>query len=239
MVRKRYSRLSKLEQQKNVRSTAIFVILTIIALVAFFFFGLPTVIKFAAFLTDIRKSGEPVEKHDTTPPILPRFDPLPESTNKNRIELIGRTEPGATVTLFLNNSDEEILANNEGEFIYSFNLNKGTNRISALATDLAGNESQKTSVYVIAFDNIPPEIEITSPQDGMQYYGSKQRQVVIEGKTEEEASVNINGRIVVVENDGTFAFTTTLSEGENQFTIIVEDKAGNTTETALQLNFSP
>lgn len=239
MAGRRYSRLSKLEEQKNVRSTAIFVILTIAALAAFFFFGLPTVIKFSAFLTDIRKSGEPVEKDDNTPPVLPRFDPLPEATNSNRVELIGRTEPGVTVTLFLNGTQEEILANNEGEFTYSFSLNKGNNRVSALAKDSAGNESQKSSVIVITFDNQPPEIEMTSPQDGTQYYGSKQRQVVIEGKTEEKAAVNINGRIVVVESDGSFAFTTTLSEGENQFTVKASDKAGNSTETVLKLNFSP
>lgn len=239
MAGRRYSRLSKLEEQKNVRSTAIFVILTIAALAAFFFFGLPTVIKFSAFLTDIRKSGEPVEKDDNTPPVLPRFDPLPEATNNNRVELIGRTEPGVTVTLFLNGTQEEILANNEGEFTYSFSLNKGNNRVSALAKDSAGNESQKSSVIVITFDNQPPEIEMTSPQDGTQYYGSKQRQVVIEGKTEEKAAVNINGRIVVVESDGSFAFTTTLSEGENQFTVKASDKAGNSTETVLKLNFSP
>ena len=48
-----------------------------------------------------------------------------------------------------------------------------------------------------------------------------------------------HGRIVVVESDGSFAFTTTLSEGENQFTVKASDKAGNSTEAVLKLNFSP
>lgn len=235
---KRYSRLSKTEEGRNVRKALVFTFLTISSLGLFLFFGLPTVAKFAAFLTDIRKSGEPVEKNDTTPPVPPHLDSLSEATNKLKTEIKGRTEPGVTVTLFLNGRQEELLANKEGEFTYTFSLSKGENSISALAKDSSGNKSQKSNVIRITFDIEPPEIEISSPENKSEYYGSKQRQVVIEGKTEEGVSVTINDRVVVVENDGSFAFTTTLSEGENQFTIKAEDKAGNTTEKSLSLNFS-
>lgn len=236
---RRYSRLSKTEERRNVRKALVFIFLTISTLGLFLFFGLPTVAKFAAFLTDIRKSGEPIEKDDTTPPVPPRLDSLPEATNKLKTEIKGRTEPGATVILFLNGRQEELLANKEGEFTYTFLLSKGENSISALAKDSSGNKSQKSNVLKITFDNEPPEIEISSPENESEYYGSKQRQVVIEGKTEEGASVTINDRVVVVENDGSFAFTTTLSEGENQFAIKAQDKAENTAETSLTLHFSP
>ena len=168
---KKYSRLSRVEEQKNIRSAIKYIILSIAALLAFFFFGLPAIVKFAAFLSDIRQSGEPVMREDTIPPVLPRFDPFPEATNKLKVEISGTTEPGATVVLYLNNTEEEILANNEGIFTYSYLLKKGVNTISAIAKDSSGNESQESQVYKVTYDNEPPEIEITSPEDGGEYYG--------------------------------------------------------------------
>ncbi len=237
MVRK-YSRLKATEERKNIRKAFVFAFLTIATLAIFIFLGIPAIAKFAAFLTDLRKSGEPVEKVDTTPPVPPKLDPLPEFTNQVRVELKGSTEPGATVVLFINNKKDEVLANKGGVFTYSLPLNKGENTISALAKDSAGNESQESSTHKITYDDEPPEIEVNSPEDGTTYYGSKQRQIVIEGKTEELASVTINDRIVVVESDGSFAFATTLTEGENSFTIKAQDSAGNATEKSITLHFS-
>lgn len=238
-MKRRYSRLSRTEERRNNRKAFIFFVLTIASILLVFFLGLPLLAKFAAFLTDIRQSSQPIEISDTTPPVLPRFEPLPEATNEIKVEITGHTEPGATAILYLNNKTEEVLADNKGEFNYTFFLNDGNNRISAVAKDGSGNESQKTETYKILFDDEPPEIQINSPEAGSEYFGAKQRQVVIDGKTEEGAKININDRLVVVDSDGSFTFATTLSEGENSFTIKAEDKAGNIKEEGLTLHFSP
>lgn len=238
MVR-RYSRLARTEEKKNIRKAIFYIALTLVSLAIFVLFGLPTIARFAAFLTDIRKSSEPVEKNDTTPPVQPRLEPTIEATNELKIDIKGTTEPGATVTLFLNNKEEEVLADKDGEFSYTFFLNDGANTISAAAKDSSGNESQKTETVRVTYDDDPPALAIIKPEDGSEFYGSKQRQIVIEGTTEPGASININGRVVVVENDGSFAFVTTLSEGENTFNIKAEDQAGNAKETSLTLHFTP
>lgn len=238
-MRRKYSRLSRTEEKKNIRRALLFSFLTIASLILVIFLGLPALVKFSAFLTDLRKSSTPIDISDTTPPVLPRLEPLPETINEFNVEIKGSTEPAATVILFLNNKEEEILANKDGEFVYTFALLDGDNKIAAQAKDSSGNESQKTEVYNVTYDNQPPELEITGPEDGNEYYGSKQRQVVIEGKTEDEAQVNINDRLVVVDQDGTFTFTSTLSEGENQFSVKSVDQAGNSTEKSLTLHFSP
>lgn len=234
----RYSRRSRLEERKNIRRAIFFIILTIVALLSFLFLGLPTIVKFSALLSDIRKSGEPISKDDQTPPVPPRLDVLPESTNEKSIEIKGTTESGVTVILYLNDKNEEILANSEGDFTYSYSLRNGINTISAISKDKSGNESQKSNQITVDYDIEPPELNISNPEDGSEYYGSKQRQVVIEGNTEGEAKVTINDRVAIVESDGNFSFTTTLSEGDNSFTIKAEDKAGNTTETSLNLKYS-
>lgn len=238
-MRRHYSRLAKLEEKKNIRSAFFFVALSVVSIVLLFTFGLPVVIKFAGFLTDIKKSGTPVEISDTTPPAPPRIESLPEATSALSLEIKGNTESGATVILFLNSKEKELLADKDGNFSYTFSLSKGENRIFARAKDSSGNESQETQTFTVIFDNEPPKLEINSPENGSQYFGSKERQIVINGTTEPGASVNINDRVVAVEESGEFTFATTLSEGENVFKIIAKDKAENSQETSLTLHFTP
>ncbi len=238
-MKKRYSRLARTEERQSIRRAILFTFLTIVSIFAFIFLGLPVLAKFAGFLTDLKKSGLPIERNDTTPPAPPRLESLPEYTNEFSVEVKGTTEAGASVILFLNDDEEELVVNKDGEFNFTFKLDKGENTVSVKARDAAGNESQETNVYKIIFDNEPPELEVTSPEDGKEFYGSKERQVSINGKTEESASVTINDRIVAVDASGNFTFVTTLSEGENGFTIKTEDKAGNSTEASLTLRFTP
>ena len=234
----KYSRRAKKEQQKNLRRAIFFGILTVGVLLIFLFFGLPTVARFAAFLTDLRSSSRPVEITDTTPPAPPRLDEPPEYTNDTVIEVEGNTEPGVTVTIFANGDEDEVLANKDGEFSYEWELLDGENKIYAKATDAAGNESQESRVYNVTYDNDPPELSISNPADGQTFYGTQQRQITIEGSTEEGASVTINDRVVVVDSQGEFTFATTLSDGENTFTIVAKDRAGNEEETTLTVNYS-
>ncbi len=238
-MKKRYSRLARTEERQSIRRAIFFTFLSIVSIFAFIFLGLPVLARFAGFLTDLKKSGLPIERNDTTPPAPPRLESLPEYTNEFSVEIKGTTEAGATLTLFLNGDEEEVVVNKDGDFNFTFKLDKGENTVSVKARDAAGNESQETNVYKIIFDNEPPELEVTSPEDGKEFYGSKERQVSINGKTEESASVTINDRIVAVDASGNFTFVTTLSEGENGFTIKTEDKAGNSTEASLTLRFTP
>ena len=234
-----YSRLATVEEKRNIRRTFLFGILTILAIVFLFTLGLPTLVKFAGFFTDLGKSEKPIDKTDTIPPAPPHINTPAEYTNQTSLKVSGGTEPGATVKIYFNDNTQEILADKDGNFSLNLNLNKGANTISATAKDAAGNISQKTQTYTITFDKEPPDIQITSPSPGAQFFGDKARQLSIKGKTESEASVTINDRLVAVEDDGSFTFVTTLVEGDNNFKIKATDKAGNTKETSLTVKFSP
>ena len=239
MVRKPYSRLARTEERKNKRQAVFFAFLTIAALVILFSFGLPTIAKFSALLSDLKQSNQPIEKNDTTPPAPPQIDVLPEATNEQSIKISGSAEPAATLRFSLNGKKREILVDSEGKFSFSFNLRLGENRISTKVVDSAGNESQETQTITVLYDTEEPTLELLTPADGSDFYGAKQRQVVIEGQTEPGVSLTINDRFVVVEDDGSFAFATTLAEGTNEFSVKAKDKAGNETEEKLTLNFSP
>jgi len=236
-VRRFYSRLGNIEEKKNKRKALFYVLLCLVSLILLIFFGLPSIVKMAAFLSDLRKSTSSVEKNDVTPPAPPKLDGLPEATNKNSIDVQGSTEEGATVKIFSNDSEEDVIADKDGRFKLNINLKKGENKIAAIAKDLAGNESQKSSEEIIIFDEESPKLDISSPEN-REFFGSKQRQVIIKGITEEGSTITVNDRFVFVEDDGTFAYATTLTEGDNNFNIKAVDQAGNSTETSLILKFS-
>lgn len=235
----RYSRRATLEEKKNKRKAVLFVVLTIGMILALFFYGIPLLIRYTGFLTDLSKSDAPIESNDTTPPPPPRLDTLPEATKDLSVDVNGSTEAGATVILIINDKESEVLANKSGRFSKTLELLDGQNTVLAYAKDTAGNESKRTEEYTIVFDNEPPELELVSPEDGAERFGSSQRQVSIEGSTEEHATVTINDRLVVVDSSGRFSYTTTLSEGDNEFTIKAEDVASNATEQKITVKYTP
>lgn len=238
-MRRGYSRLASAEEKRNIRRAVTFGVLTVAAVLALFIFGLPTVAKFAAFLTDLRKTSLPIEKNDTTPPPPPRIDNLPDATNKSALDVKGAAEAGSTAILTFNGESQEVVVGNDGDFVFSLALDDGENKLSFLAKDEAGNESQKTQTYTVVFDNKEPKLEVNSPSDGAEFFGSSQRQVTIQGSTEPEIELTINERPIKVEDNGNFTYATTLSEGNNTFNIKAVDKAENTTEKSLTLKFSP
>lgn len=237
VMRRAYSRLAKIEERKNIRKAIVFTILTLFSILAVIFFGLPIIAKFAIFFSGLKKSSQPVDKNDITPPSPPQIDVLPETTNKNPIEISGSSEAGTAVSLFLNDKKEELIANKEGRFSFTFKLKDGLNTISATSKDLSGNESQKTETMMITLDVSPPSLEIESPKDGESFFGSKKSQVIIRGKSEEGVSVTVNDRIALVDDQGNFTLTTSLAEGVNIYSIKAQDRAQNTTEKTLTLTF--
>lgn len=235
---KRYSRLASVEQKRNMKNAYYYVILSVVAIIFLIFLGIPTIVKFAGFVGDVAKSDKPIEISDTTPPAPPQFDNLVEYTNKDTLEINGKSENGATITIRANNENSDVVANSDGQFTFIFKLKKGENTIDAKAKDLSGNESTQTQTYKIVYDNNEPEIEITSPSDGSSLFGSGQRQLSIKGNVDEVVDLTINGRVVALKDDNSFLFSTTLSEGENKFEIKAVDFAANETVKTLTVNFS-
>lgn len=237
-MRRYYSRLSKTEEKRNIRRAVVYSILTLTVFALLIGFGIPSFAKLAGFLAELRKSTSPIEKGDITPPAPPLVDDLPDFTNQKNLTLTGSAEPGIKVIILFNNQNSEILSDNDGRFSSNLSLVKGENTLSLQAKDNAVNLSQETKEYQIVFDDTPPKLEIKSPADQSNFFGSKQKEVNIEGLAEEEVGLTINDRFVSVDENGNFVFKTILEEGENKFLIKALDKAGNSIETSLTLHFS-
>lgn len=236
---RRLSRLRRKEEARSLHQAFLFGILTIILLLLLIFWGIPTLIRMAIFLGNIRGSSLPVETEDTLPPTPPALSPLPSATNSAKVNLRGFAEAGSTVEIFLNNiSERKLIAEKNGTFVASeITLNSGRNEIAAEATDNAGNTSQKSGKIVIFYDITPPELTISEPAD-RSYFSGMENQIKIVGKTEEDITVTVNDRFVIVGSEGNFEFVFTLSDGENLIRIVATDQAGNKTEKELTVSYS-
>ena len=239
MTRGHYSRLESVEERRNIKKAYRFAFLSIVIVIILIWFGLPFMAKLSGFFTNLKSNQLPIEKTDNTPPAPPKIDEYSENTNKKVFEITGNVEEGSTVIFNFNSKDNEILADRNGIFSIKLNLVDGENSFFATAKDAAGNESQKTKIYRIVFDNEPPKIIVTSPPDGESFYGSKQQTVTIKGTCEKESSLTINERFVSIDDEGNFSFTFNLSEGENIINFKAVDKAGNESNTSIKLKFTP
>jgi hypothetical protein len=237
-MRKFSRKFTNLEERKNTRSAITFSLLTIVAIAVLYFIGIPLLGKLTAFVTSF-KGNNKISSSDITPPPPPKFKYLSEYTNQLNVTISGNTEAGATVKLIFNGEDKETLADTNGQFTFNVALQSGINTFAATASDQSGNQSQKSEDRQITFDNKVPNLEITSPGDGSNYFGSAQRQITIQGTTESGSQVTINERIISVDENGSFQYTTTLNDGNNSFNIKSTDQAGNLTEKGLSLNFTP
>jgi len=92
------------------------------------------------------KSGESeklVVWYDNQPPELEISQPADKSTitsDDNKVEIVGKTEPEANLSI----NEHFVVLDSDGNFKYTFPLSQGENLINIVASDKAGNQTIKT-----------------------------------------------------------------------------------------------
>jgi hypothetical protein len=156
---------------------------------------------------------------DISPPPLTLSSPKDGLlTNQASVQVAGRTEPGATVTV----NGQATAVQPDGSFSIVFNLTAGPNFITVTATDRAGNAMKLLRSVVL--DN-QLRLDLFAPADKLV---TSQVTILVQGATDIDALLKLNEGIVTVEPDGNFSVTFTLSEGWNTLEFSATDRAGNT-----------
>lgn len=235
------SRLTRKEEARSLRRAFFYLVLTVGFVTLLAIWGVPSLVRVATFFSQWRGASTPIGKTDFLPPAPPNINLIPRATKKDLLSLSGTAEPGSTVDIFLNEEvKSSVVANNEGVFILdSISLSEGENQIYAIATDQAGNSSSPSRKLAILYDAKPPELEISSPEDGATLTGQEQKRLTVSGKTEPGISLTINGRLTILDQEGNFSSTFSLTEGENTFKIIALDLAENQTEKEIKVTYTP
>ena len=112
-----------------------------------------------------------------------------------------------------------------GLFSTNVMLAAGTNSITTVATDKAGNSS--TVISSVTLDTVAPVLTVASPVDGLL---TSIASVSVTGTATDAGgvkSVTVNGLPAGVGAGGFFTFPTTLVAGLNTFTVVATDNAGN------------
>jgi bacillopeptidase F len=198
--------------------------------------GIPLLIELIA------KSGgdstQTVDAGDIIPPQTPMVSALPEATNSASLRIEGYTEAGVMVEYYVNDIpviDEQ--TDDDGFFEASLSLEEGENEIKVVAKDEAENEST-SKLFNVIYDFKNPEISLSSPTDGQEFFGQQQQSVTVSGEVSEpEANLKINNTYVRLGNSGSFELKISLSEGENEIKLMAVDPAGNVVEEAIKVSY--
>jgi parallel beta-helix repeat protein len=158
---------------------------------------------------------------DSIPPTLvitsPKTDPY--YTNKNGVNIKGRTEANATV--FLGGQELELY---DLQFTIRVEVFLGPNNFTIWARDNAGNIIRINLTIIV--DKTPPLLNVSRPYAALSkttdtYY-------TVTGFTEPNATLSINGIYYSVGFDGRFGAKRSLAFGGNTIVITAKDQAGNT-----------
>jgi len=82
----------------------------------------------------------------------------------------------------------------------------------------------------------PPSLRLDEPADNQSVTTAY---LVISGRTDPEATININGQPVVLEKAGQFFFRVELTPGENQITVTAASNSHRTTVVTRKVNYQP
>ncbi|MCX8095537.1 MAG: copper amine oxidase N-terminal domain-containing protein [Caldisericia bacterium] len=152
--------------------------------------------------------------------------------NKEKIELSGSVSESSSILLI---QGKRVNIKEDGTFITEVELFEGTNSITFILIDIAGNEFFE--VIKVIRDTIPPEFIIEYPTPWLVVYD---KIIEIKGKGEIGGKLTVNGEEILIREDGKFDGRFELKKaGTNVLDFILIDKAGNTTRKSIGVIWNP
>lgn len=229
-----YRKSAKASEKVIYRRIGIVTLATVVIFAVTWFWGT----SFINLLGFLAKPEKPVQNQPTfsLPITKPSLDPLPKTTNSEKITIKGRASAGEEVTLESATGNLKTTAGSDGSFSFDgVTLKKGLNLIKVYVFDSSENKLEET--FVITFDNTPPTLDISQPKNG-QIFPSNIKNIKIVGTTEGGTEVFVNNLQAVVNPNGQFTFNYPAEKGILKFEIKATDKAGNTKKTSITVTVS-
>lgn len=233
------SRLRRFEEKYAMRRMVLAVIGSLALLVFVAIFGLRILIGFSLLVDRIRGTS-PQSQNTSVTLQSPVLDPLPEATNSATLTIHGQGNSKATVIVYVKDIEyKKVTASDDGRFsVEDIPVEEGEFTATAKISDDKNNISSVSNIISSTIDRTPPKLEISEPEDRKTVNDGTHR-VTVQGITDDDMKVTINGRIVVVKSDGSFTYSFPLNDGENKLTIVSKDLAGNETKVERIVMYQP
>lgn len=231
------SRLRRFEDKKASKRLYLAILGSIAVLLFLLLFGLKILIGFSVFVDKMR-GGSPQQKTVSDILLPPILDSLSESTNSASITIHGKADPKREVIVYVNDKEyKKIIITDTGDFtLTNIPVNEEKVTISAKLKGDKDEISALSNIITTLVDRTPPTLELLKPADGATINDGTHK-VGIEGKTDEGMKVTVNGRIAVVRENGSFMYQMSLTDGENQLTVVSTDPAGNQTKVERRVTY--
>lgn len=232
------SRIRRHQDEEDRKRIMMAISGSIALLVFLLLFGVKILVGFSLLVDKMRGASPNTNNPQTTLLFPPALDSWPSATNSAELVLTGTGEKGLSVIIYVNDTKfDTIEVEDDGTFeIADLPLKEGENTISAKHEDDKGKTSDLSNVITIVFDKKKPELIVEKPDDESTVEGES-NMVEVAGTTEEDASVTVNDRFVVIRSDNSFTYSYPLNEGENILTIVATDQAGNTAKTERKVTY--
>jgi len=221
------------------RNVLVYVGIIFVLLYFFFRFGIQAVVDIAFLITNknpkTTTNVKKVAKKGSGIIMEPYFLDSPHATNTAQISLKGKGSPDNKIILLQQGKQtNETYADYDGNFEFFLDLKEKENNIQLQAVDPDSKKTLDSALYTISYIKESPKLEITKPTDGSKFY---QQDLSIEGSTDKEVFVKVNGINVIVKADGTFVYPVTLNNGENSFKVEAFDIAGNVSTKEFKVTY--
>lgn len=236
------SRVIRNLEKQSKRQIIVFIFGIIILLYLTLQYGIPLLGDLGGLISTIKektgRSKDQVNEYKTflETPLL--FHPF-SATNSAAITISGKSASNdVSVELYLNNSlYVEITPEKDGMFSSEIHLKEGENTVKA-RTKKNKEFSDFTEDVIFTYIKNQPKLEVQYPSDNS-VFSKDNQEIYIQGATETQNSVRINGFLAIVDHQGNFSYYYKLKDGENSVTIEAQDSAGNKNTKTLKILYQP
>lgn len=223
-------------QQGNNKTLSYFILL-IVVILFLATIGIRLLINTPIFISNLMGGNKITDNRHTDELIAnPEIIDIPDATHSARILITIENIKNTNVTVIVNDVIQEEFSSTDPEEEIELELDKGDNAVVVKTKSLKTSEVKKSRTYRVVYLEDAPELEITSPTDGMV---TGKEEVAVTGSVSEDISVKVNGSPVVVSGEGTFSYTVKLVNGENKIQVVAQNRAGTTQEKTVTVRYEP
>ncbi len=232
------TRLSRKLVNQTKRKLLLYLIGTVAILFLIIKFGIPLLINFSLFMSGGKSGQDSTQQNSPSFVAPPSLNPYASATNSAQIKLNGSAQKNQTVKLFVNNQlVDSTSTKDDGSYSFdSVTLKNGDNTIQTKA-NVKDKESDYSNAITVTYNNKAPTLSVDSPSDG-QSFSKDPSSITVTGKTDPDVIVTVNDFRAIVKDNGSYAYTLQLQNGDNQIKVIATDQAGNKTEKDLKVTYS-
>lgn len=235
------SRISQKIQRKSKAQLYFSILGIIVVLFLLIKFGIPLLINFSLFIegsSSTTNQSQNNQKNSSSIVLAPTLYQTFSATNSAEISVSGIAAPKENIQLFVNDAlSQTVQTKDDGSFSFSkVILISGQNSLKARA-DKDNKQSEFSNIINVSYSNSKPNLTISSPSDGQSFSGGNS-QITVNGATDPDDRVTVNGFWAIVDNKGNYSYTLKLQNGGNQIKVVSTDSSGNTTEKDINVNYS-